>query len=47
VRGAELVLGSLLDFGALVSEISRAPVRFNLLLASLRLLFPGFWPDAG
>jgi hypothetical protein len=46
-RTGRRVLGSLLDFGVLVSESSRAPVRFNLPLASLRFLFPGFWPDAG
>jgi hypothetical protein len=46
-RTGRRVLSSLLDFGVLVSESSRAPVRFNLPLASLRFLFPGFWPDAG
>jgi hypothetical protein len=46
-RTGRRVLSSLLDFGVLVSESSRAPVRFNLPLASLRFLYPGFWPDAG
>jgi Fic family protein len=46
-RTGRRVLSSLIDFGLLVSESSRAPVRFNLPLPSLRFLFPGFWPDAG
>jgi hypothetical protein len=45
-RTGRRVLSSLLDFGLLVSESSRAPVRFNLPLASLRFLFPGVWPEA-
>ena len=45
-RTGRRVLSSLIDFGLLASESSRAPVRFNLPLASLRFLFPGFWPDA-
>ena len=45
-RTGRRVLSSLIDFGLLVSESSRAPVRFNLPLASLRFLFPGFWPEA-
>jgi Fic family protein len=45
-RTGRRVLSSLIDFGLLVSDSSRAPVRFNLPLASLRFLFPGFWPDA-
>ena len=44
-RTGRRVLSSLLDFGLLVSDSSRAPVRFNLPIASLRFLFPGFWPD--
>jgi Fic family protein len=46
-RTGRRVLSSLLDFGLLVSESSRAPVRFHLPLASLRFLFPGVWPEAG
>jgi Fic family protein len=45
-RTGRRVLSSLIDFGLLVSERARAPVRFSLPLSSLRLLFPGFWPDA-
>ena len=45
-RTGRRVLSSLIDFGLLVSDSSRAPVRFNLPLASLRFLFPGFWPDS-
>jgi hypothetical protein len=46
-RTGRRVLSSLIDFGLLVSESSRAPVRFNLPPASLRFLLPGFWPEAG
>jgi hypothetical protein len=46
-RTGRRVLSSLIDFGLLVSESSRAPVRFNLPLSSLRFLFPGVWPEAG
>lgn len=46
-RTGRRVLSSLIDFGVLVSESSRAPVRFNLPPASLRFLLPGFWPEAG
>jgi Fic family protein len=46
-RTGRRVLSSLIDFGLLVSESSRAPVRFNLPLPSLRFLFPGVWPEAG
>jgi Fic family protein len=45
-RTGRRVLSSLIDFGLLVSESSRASVRFNLPLASLRFLFPGAWPEA-
>jgi Fic family protein len=45
-RTGRRVLSSLLDFGLLVSESSRAPVRFHLPLSSLRFLFPGVWPEA-
>jgi Fic family protein len=45
-RTGRRVLSSLVDFGLLVSESSRAPVRFSLPLPSLRFLFPGVWPDA-
>ena len=46
-RTGRRVLSSLLDCGLLVSESSRAPVRFNLPLPSLRFIFPGLWPDLG
>ena len=45
-RTARRVLASLLDFGLLSSESSRAPVAFRVPLASLRFLFPRLWPEA-
>ena len=39
------MLSSLLDCGLLVSESSRAPVRFNVPWPSLRFLFPDVWPE--
>jgi hypothetical protein len=45
-RTGRRVLSSLIDFGLLVSESSRASVRFNLPLPSLRFLIPGDWPEA-
>ena len=45
-RTARRVLASLLDFGLLVATGPRAPVSFNIPLASLRFLFPKLWPEA-
>jgi len=45
-RTARRVLASLLDFGLLVATGPRAPVSFNIPLASLRFLFPRLWPEA-
>jgi hypothetical protein len=44
-RTGRRVLSSLLDCGLLVSESSRAPVRFNVPWPSLRFLFPDIWPE--
>ena len=46
-RTGRRVLSSLIDCGLLVSESSRAPVRFNLPLPSVRFIFPGMWPELG
>ena len=45
-RTARRVLASLLHFGLLSSETSRAPVAFSVPLQSLRFLFPNLWPEA-
>ena len=45
-RTARRVLASLLHFGLLSSETSRAPVVFSVPLPSLRFLFPNLWPEA-
>lgn len=45
-RTGRRVLSSLLDCGLLVSDSSRAPVRFNLPWPSLRFMFPDVWPEA-
>lgn len=45
-RTARRVLASLIDYGVLQAETSRAPVRFAVPLASLRFLFPRLWPEA-
>jgi hypothetical protein len=44
-RTGRRVLSSLIDCGLLVSDSSRAPVRFNLPWPSLRFLFPDVWPE--
>jgi len=43
-RTGRRVLSSLIDCGLLVSDSSRAPVRFSLPWPSLRFLFPDIWP---
>jgi hypothetical protein len=45
-RTARRVLASLLHFGVLKAETSRAPVQFAVPLKSLRFLFPRLWPEA-
>lgn len=45
-RTARRVVASLVDFGVLATETSRAPLRFAVPLASLRFLFPRLWPEA-
>ncbi|HTV18358.1 MAG TPA: Fic family protein [Polyangiaceae bacterium] len=45
-RTGRRVLSSLIDCGLLVSDSSRAPVRFNLPWPSLRFLFPDVWSEA-
>jgi len=40
-RTGRRLLASLLDYGLLAAESSRAPVAFSTLLTSLRFLFPG------
>ena len=43
---ARRVLRSLLDYGLLKAETSRAPVQLALSFQSLRFLFPRLWPEA-
>lgn len=45
-RTARRVLSSLIDFGLLRSESSRAPVEFRVPMGALRFLFPRLWPEA-
>lgn len=45
-RTGRRILASLLDYGVLSSESSRAPVAFAVPLNSLRFLFPRLWPEA-
>lgn len=45
-RTARRVLSSLIDFGLLRSESSRAPVEFQVPMGALRFLFPRLWPEA-
>ena len=45
-RTGRRILASLLDYGVLTSETSRAPVAFAIPLKSLRFLFPRLWPEA-
>lgn len=43
---ARRVLRSLLDYGVLRADTSRAPVELALPFKSLRFLFPRLWPEA-
>ena len=45
-RTGRRVMASLIDYGVLVADSSRAPVAFAVPLKSLRLLFPNLWPEA-
>jgi Fic family protein len=45
-RAGRRVLASLIDFGVLAAETTRAPVTFAVPLQSLRFLFPRLWPEA-
>lgn len=45
-RTGRRVLSTLLDFGLLLSDGPRSPVRFAVPLQSLRFLFPRLWPEA-
>jgi hypothetical protein len=45
-RTGRRVLSTLLDFGVLIGDGPRSPVRFGVPLASLRFLFPRLWPEA-
>ena len=45
-RTGRRVLASLLDYGVLSAESTRAPVSFSVPLSSLRFLFPNLWPEA-
>jgi Fic family protein len=45
-RTGRRVLASLIDYGVLTAETSRAPVAFAVPLSSLRFLFPNLWPEA-
>lgn len=44
-RTGRRVLASLLHYGLLESDSTRAPVRFALPLKALPFLFPGLWPE--
>ena len=44
-RTGRRVLASLLDYGLLSAQSTRAPVTFAIPLASLGLLFPNLWPE--
>jgi len=45
-RSGRRILASLIDYGILSAESSRAPVTFTVPLSSLRFLFPRLWPEA-
>jgi Fic family protein len=45
-RTARRVLASLLHYGVLKADTSRAPVVFAVPLRSLRFVFPRLWPEA-
>jgi hypothetical protein len=45
-RSGRRFLASLIDYGILRSESSRAPVSFSVPMKSLRYLFPRLWPEA-
>ena len=45
-RSGRRMLASLLNYGILKSESTRAPVEFHVPMKSLRYLFPSLWPEA-
>ncbi|MFQ5936941.1 MAG: Fic family protein [Acidiferrobacterales bacterium] len=45
-RTGRRVLASLLDYGLLSAESTRAPVSLAVPLSSLKFLFPNLWPEA-
>jgi Fic family protein len=45
-RTSRRILASLLDYGVLTAETTRAPVEFAVPLRSLRFLFPNLWTEA-
>ncbi len=45
-RSGRRALASLIDYGVLSAESTRAPVTFTVPLSSLRFLFPKLWPEA-
>jgi len=45
-RTGRRVMASLLDFGVVTADSSRAPLTFAVPLRSLRFLFPNLWPEA-
>ena len=45
-RTGRRILASLLDYGVLIAESTRAPISFTVPLSSLRFLFPNLWPEA-
>lgn len=45
-RTGRRVLASLIDFGVLTANTTRAPVCFAVPLRALRFLFPRLWPEA-
>jgi len=45
-RTGRRVLASLLDYGVLLAESTRAPVSFAVPFPSLKFLFPRLWPEA-
>lgn len=45
-RTSRRILASLLDYGVLTAETTRAQVEFAVPLRSLRFLFPNLWPEA-
>lgn len=45
-RTGRRVMASLIDYGVLATESTRAPVSFAVPMRSLKFLFPSLWPEA-